>query len=299
MLAGWAAICIKEFYTCMEYMKDFDKINEYKERLDKMAKAMNEVAWEGDWYQRATHDSGWVLGAKDSKYGKLWMNPNSFAILAGIADEEKTQKILAAFDKYLDTEYGPYGYYPPIAEPDKRYGIISRFMPGTKENGAFFSHSSKWRIWLECFVGRGDKAYEVLNKMSPITRHAADPDVYKIEPYVACQFIATPESGYPGEGSHSWATGSAAWTLVVVWEWILGVRPEVEGLRIDPCMPSHWTTARMTRPYRGATYEIEFSKREGICKGKVTVELDGVKLENNLIKPQGDGKVHTVKVTLE
>ena len=185
-----------------------------------------------------------------------------------------------------------------LGEPDARYGIISRFAPGTKENGSFFGHSSRWRIWAECFTGRGDKAYEVLRKMSPITRHEADPDLYRIEPYVACQFIYAPESGHPGEGSHSWATGTAAWTLSLVWEWILGVRPEVDGLRIDPCLPSHWTHARMTRPYRGAIYEFEFAKPAGICKGPIKILLDSLALEGNLLRPQGDGKTHRVQVTI-
>ena len=134
--------------------------------------------------------------------------------------------------------------------------------------------------------------------MSPITRHQADPDLYRIEPYAACQFIYAPESGRPGEGSHSWATGTAAWTLIVVWEWISGVRPELEGLRIDPCMPSHWTKASMTRAYRGATYQIDITKPEGMQKDTVTVTLDGKKLDSNVIPPQGDGQIHKVKVTV-
>ena len=183
--------------------------------------------------------------------------------------------------------------------PEPRAGIISRFYPGTKENGAIFGHSSRWRIWAECYGGRGDKAYEILRKMSPITRHEADPDLYRLEPYAACQFIYAPESGRPGEGSHSWATGTAAWTLIVVWEWIFGVRPETGGLRIDPCMPSHWTRARMQRRYRGADYDIRITKAEGIQKGKVTVELDGVKLPDNLIPPPTGAGSHVVKVTVQ
>jgi cellobiose phosphorylase len=134
--------------------------------------------------------------------------------------------------------------------------------------------------------------------MSSVTRHEADPDIYRIEPYAACQFIYGPETDRPGEGSHSWATGTAPWTLIVVWEWILGVRPEVEGLLIDPCMPSDWTHAMMTRLYRGATYEIEFEKKKGICKGNVEVILDGIKLPTNIIKPQNDNSTHDVKVII-
>ncbi len=298
MLACWAIYCIREFYTCMEHMQDFEKMKEYETRLAALSDKVNEICWDGDWYQRAMHDSGWILGTKTNEYGKIWANPNSFAIVSGVANEERRAKIYASFDKHLDHELGSYTFFPPFDQPEPRAGIISRFYPGTKENGAIFGHSSRWRIWAECFGGRADKAYEILRKMSPVTRHEADPDLYRIEPYAACQFIYAPESGRPGEGSHSWATGTAAWTLIVVWEWILGVRPELEGLRIDPCMPSEWTKASMSRQYRGATYQIEITKPKGMQKGAVSVSLDGKKLPTNVIPPQNDGKTHKVKVTV-
>ena len=299
MLACWAIYCIREFFTWMEHMKDDQRLADYRQKLDKLADTVNAICWDGDWYQRAMHDSGWILGTKTNEYGKIWANPNSFAIVSGVANEERRAKIYASFDMYLDHDLGSYTFYPPFAVPEPRAGIISRFYPGTKENGAIFGHSSRWRIWAECYGGRGDKAYEILRKMSPITRHEADPDLYRLEPYAACQFIYAPESGRPGEGSHSWATGTAAWTLIVVWEWIFGVRPETGGLRIDPCMPSHWTRARMQRRYRGADYDIRITKAEGIQKGKVTVELDGVKLPDNLIPPPTGAGSHVVKVTVQ
>jgi cellobiose phosphorylase len=303
MLGFWAIYCMRQFYTCMEYMQDTERMAEYEARLTKLATTLDEVAWDGDWYQRAMHDSGYILGTKDgnpnpedNKYAWIWSDPNSFAIACGIPSEEKKAKIFAAMEKYLDCELGSYPFYPPYMVPEPRAGIISRFAPGTKENGSVFGHCSRWRIWAECLGGRGDKAYEILHKMLPPTRHEADPDLYRIEPYAACQYINSYESDRPGEGSHSWATGTAPWTLIVVWENILGVKPEVDGLHIDPCMPSHWTTAKMTREYRGATYEISFSKPEGICKGRLALTLDGVELPGNVIAPQGDGKTHQVNV---
>jgi len=122
------------------------------------------------------------------------------------------------------------------------------------------TNGSCWRIWAECYGDRGDRAYEILHKMMPATRHAAAPEFYRVEPYVACQFICGPESDCPGEGSYSWATRTAAWTLSGVWGWMPGVRPELEGLRVGPCLPSGWTQAKMPRNYRSATYEIEIEK---------------------------------------
>ena len=293
MLACWAVYCLQEFYTCLEYMGDTERLKVWRERAELLKHTVNSVAWDGEWYTRAMHDSGWILGSKQSD-GRLFANPNAFAIVAGIADEEKTRKILRAFDRLLDHPLGSRGFSKPFMEPEPRVGIISRFAPATKENGAIFGHISRWRIWAECFAGRGDKAYQILHRMLPATRHAADPDRYRIEPYAACQFINGPESDRPGEGSHSWATGTAAWTLIVVWEWLLGVRPEIEGLRVDPCLPKHWTGARMRRRYRGAEYEIEILKPKGICKGRVSLTLDGRRLPDNLIPPPKDGGKHRV-----
>ena len=134
--------------------------------------------------------------------------------------------------------------------------------------------------------------------MVPTTRHAAASAIYRVEPYVACQFIYGPESDRPGEGSHSWATGTAAWMLVVVWEWMLGVRPELVGLRIDPCLPSSWTRAKMTRTYRGAIYEIEIEKPAGVCKGEVRMVLDGEELDGNIVPSREDGTRHSVKIVV-
>jgi cellobiose phosphorylase len=241
-----------------------------------------------------------VLGTKDQleSGGALFTNQNAFAVIAGLADEDRKDKIFASFQKYLDTEWGSHCFYPPFPEPERRAGIISRFAPGTKENGSLQGHNSRWRIWAEFEAGRGDQGYELIRRMLPPVRHEADPELYRIEPYVACQFIYAPQSDRPGEGSHAWATGTAAWTLLNVWEHMLGVRPTVDGLRIDPCLPSDWTEASMTRNFRGATYEISINKPKGICRGQVAIELNGEALEGNLIAPAGDGKTHKVTVTV-
>ncbi|MFC1462042.1 GH36-type glycosyl hydrolase domain-containing protein [Verrucomicrobiota bacterium] len=297
MLAGWAIICIEIFYDCMRHKRDYKRLAKYKKLIAKLRKTVNKLCWDGSWYWRATHDSGWVLGSRKNKRGgMIFTNPNAFAIVAGLSDKTRTRKILASFDRYLDTEFGSYCFYPPFPEPESRAGIISRFAPGTKENGSLQGHNSRWRIWAELMAGRGDKGYEIIKKMLPSTLHEKYPDTYRIEPYIACQFTYAPESDRPGEGSHAWATGTACWTLLNVWEHMLGVRPVEEGLLVDPCLPSDWTWSKMSREYRGATYEIEIKKPRGIEKGTVRLTVDGEELSDNVIRPHGDGKVHRVMV---
>ena len=299
MLACWAIYCLEQFYPCMEYMKDTKKLAAYKRKLKKLRDTVNKIGWDGNWYQRAMHDDGTKLGTKTSKYGKIWANPNSFAIVSDTASKDRVGKILKSFDKYLDDPLGSYTFYPPFGEPEPRAGIISRFAPGTKENGAIFGHSSRWRIWAETYAGRGDKAYEIYDKMSPVRCHETRPDVYRIEPYAACQFIYANEADNPGEGSHSWATGTACWSLMNVWEHMLGVQPELDGLKIDPCLPKKWTSAKMKRDFRDATYNITIKKKRGIERGKVTIEVDGEVIKGNTIPPHEDGKTHEVVVKVE
>lgn len=300
MNAGWAVICIEDFYRAMEAKGDAGKLTEYRARIAALKEAVNRWCWDGEWYWRASHDDGWITGRRDEvEGGRLYANPNSFAIVAGIADEARTASIVRAFERKLDTPWGSYCFHPPFSEPNARVGIISRFQPGTKENGSLQGHNSRWRIWAECVAGRGDKAYEILRRMLPTTRHAADPALYRIEPFVACQFIYAPESGRPGEGSHSWATGTACWTLLNVWEHLLGIVPDLDGLHVQPCLPSEWTRARMTRPFRGAIYQIEIEKPAGICRGRVELELDGQPIAGNVIPPpKTAGERHLVRVRI-
>ncbi|MGE4488785.1 MAG: hypothetical protein AB7E95_04475 [Kiritimatiellales bacterium] len=300
MLAGWACICIEMFYECMEKAGDFQRLETYRRKIAELKKRVNELCWDGDWYWRATHHSGWVLGTKEQleSGGALFGNPNAFAVITGIADEQRTKKIMDSFERYLDTEYGSHCFYPPFPEPEKRAGIISRFAPGTKENGSLQGHNSRWRIWAECVAGRGDKAYEIMKTMLPNVRWAEDAENYMIEPYAACQFIYAPQSDHPGEGSHSWATGTACWTLLNVWEHLFGIRPESSGLRVDPCLPSDWETVRMQRKFRGADYDITIRKPKGICKGTVALNVNGEPGEGAVIPIQEAGTTCVVDVKI-
>jgi cellobiose phosphorylase len=300
MLAGWACICLEMFYECMAKTGDLERMDRYKQQIEKLKETVNQLCWDGDWYWRATHHSGWILGTKDQLEtgGALFGNPNSFAVIAGIADEKRTEKIMSSFEQYLDTPYGSRCFYPPYAEPERRAGIISRFAPGTKENGSLQGHNSRWRIWAECVAGRGDKAYEIMRQMLPNVRWAEDAENYMIEPYAACQFIYAPQTDHPGEGSHSWATGTACWTLLNVWEHLFGIRPLQEGLLVDPCLPSHWESASMTRKFRGSEYVIRISKPKGICKGIVHLTLNGSPVGGDVIPVQKPGGVYHVEVRI-
>ncbi len=157
------------------------------------------------------------------------------------------------------------------------------FSEGTKENAAVFCHAATWKIAADCMVGRGNKAYESMKKLMPNCQ--PDYELYKTEPYVYAEYLVGPQHPYRyGEGAFTWVTGTAGWTFLAATQWLLGVRPECDGLRIDPCIPSHWKTYRIIRPFRGAIYDISVKNPNGVERGVKAVYVDGKLQKSNLIR---------------
>jgi cellobiose phosphorylase len=299
MLAGWASYVLNLFLPVCDW-HGFGEISRWlRQRQEAMIEAVNRCAWDGEWYVRAFHDDGTPLGTRAAGEGRLWANAQTWCILGGIADAERTAKCLASMDKYLNVSKGSLAFWPAFTKPDPRYGVISRFAPGVKENGAVFTHNLMWRLVAETHCGRGNVAWKLLKSNLPTTLAAQDPDLYQVEPYVQRQFTYAPMSQRYGEGSHSWATGGAMWNWHVVLEGFLGIQPELEGLRLDPCFPSEWREARVLRRWRGGEYEIRIHNPDGVEKGVRAVLLDGQPLRGNLLPvPQEKGERHRVEVVM-
>ena len=171
------------------------------------------------------------------------------------------------------------------------------FSEGTKENAAVFCHAVTFQVVAECMAGRGTKAYEAMKKIMPNAQK--DMDLYKTEPYAYAEYLVGPQNPYRyGEGAFSWITGTAGWNFMCATEWLLGVRREYNGLRIDPSIPRHWKTCFVRRFFRGSTYEITIENPRGIEHGVVQVMLDGRELDGNLLPVFDDGKIHQVKAIL-
>lgn len=149
----------------------------------------------------------------------------------------------------------------------------------------------------ECIVGRGDRAFEYWSKIAPSYREEIS-DVHKLEPYVYCQMIAGKDAYKPGEAKNSWLTGSAAWNFVAMTQWILGIRPDYDGLLIDPCIPREWKGFTVKRVFRNAIYNIQVKNPDAVSKGVKKVVVDGKEMPSNLIPAFSDGKEHFVEVIL-
>jgi len=274
-----------------------EKQKQYLQMAKTMDERINTVGWDGDWYARGFDDQGQVYGSKQDKEGKMFLNSQSWAILSGVAKDERLDKVLKMVDKHLNGPHGLALFYPAYSSWVKRLGRISMFSEGTKENAAIFCHAATFMAVAYAACGCGDKAYEAARKIMPNTQK--DMDLYKTEPYVFSEYLVGPENPYRyGEGAFTWITGASGWNLMLATEWILGAKRDYDGLRIDPCIPKKWKKCSIRRPFRGDIYDIEIANPNGKERGVKSLFVDGKEVSDNLIIPFYDGKVHKVKVVL-
>jgi len=293
-LLTWA---LREASDLLRRMGREDLAHNYGLAREEIIAATNEFLWDGEWYARGTRDDGQLYGSAKDEEGKIYLNAQVFAVLSGLARDGRAETCMDSVEKHLRTKYGPALFLPAYAEPNPKIGIITRFAPGTKENATIFNHPVAWTIMAECQLGRGDRAYDIWRQTSFITR-AEEPEVYKAEPYVYAEYVHGPDSVNFGQGEFTWMTGTASWMSKVSLEWILGVRPELDGLRIDPCIPSAWDKFTVRRHFRNALYELTVENPDHVCKGVRKVVVDGTEQPSSLIPPFRDGKTHTVQVTM-
>ena len=274
-----------------------DLADKYQRAREEIIAATNEFMWDGEWYARATRDDGQLLGSDKNDEGQIYLNAQSWAVISGLARDGRAAAGMDSVQRRLDTKYGPALFLPAYSEPNEKIGIITRFAPGTKENGAIFNHAVCWTIMAECILGRGDRAYDIWKRTSFLTR-GEEPEIYKAEPYVYAEYVHGPDSATYGQGEFSWLTGTATWMWKVSLEWILGIRPQLDGLLIDPCIPSSWDGFKVKRHFRDALYLFTVENPEHICKGVKTVTVDGVEQPTNLIPATKDAKTREVHVIM-
>jgi cellobiose phosphorylase len=261
----------------------------FKDAAAELKSNINKYAWDGKWYFRATRDDGIVLGSKNQEQGKIFLNAQTWAIINRIIPQERLKSIHDALDKYLYREYGPILFCPAYSKPDKKIGYLSRYAPGTRENGGLYTHAGCWAVISEVISQREEKAWDLYNSFMPV-RRGMDPDFYKAEPYVTCGNVDGPDSANFGRGAWSWYSGSACWLYKAAVDWLLGIRAEYDGLRIEPVLPENWNECRIKRVFRKATYNIHIFKYDGPDQ----IIVDGKVHDSNVIPVFNDKKNHNV-----
>jgi len=217
--------------------------------------------------------------------------------LADLPDKKQLAKMLRAIDGYLATPYGPVLFRPAYTKYNGRIGRITAFAPGTKENAAIFCHGGAFKTAADLKIGRAKEAYATFKQVLPCSDNK-DIEVYKTEPYVYPEYVIGPGNPRYGEGAFTWLTGSADWFFIAATEWMLGVIPDFNGLKIDPCLPPSFRRCRILRRFRGATYDISIENPRGRSKGVGKISVDGHSISGTVIPPFIDKKTHRVKVIM-
>ncbi len=270
---------------------DPDSGDAYRDAAEKMAGTIAEHGWDGAWFRRAYDYYGNLVGSASNDEGQIFVEPQGMCILAGVGVEDGTaQRALDSVRARLTSPHGIILQQPAYSRYYLELGEISSYPPGYKENAGIFCHTNPWIMIAEAIVGNGDRAFDYYRRIMPAAREEIS-DVHRCEPYVYAQMIAGPDAPTHGEAKNSWLTGTAAWNFVAITQWILGVRAELDGLRVDPVLPSDWTGFTATRRFRGATYRITVQKPAGSTARVRSLTVDGVPLEGNVVPPAPPGTV--------
>lgn len=298
MIAGQFVIYGEEYVKLCRKLGLNAEADRAHKHVDDMVEAVKKHGWDGEWFLRAYDFYGNKVGSHENKEGKIFIESQGWCTMAGIGLESGlVEKSLDSVKKYLDCEHGIVLNNPAFTEYVMEYGEISTYPAGYKENAGIFAHNNPWVIIGETVLGRGDEAWEYYRKICPAYLEEKS-DLHKVEPYVYCQMTAGKDAYKPGEAKNSWLTGTAAWNWYAITQFILGIRPDYDGLVIDPCVPKGWKHYEIRRKFRDAEYDIVIDNPDGVSRGVKSLLLNGKPVDGNLVPHQAAGSVNKVEVTL-
>lgn len=248
--------------------------------------ALARVAWDGGWFRWAIAEDGTVFGSKDYPEGQVYLNTQAWAVLSGAADAEQTRTALETVNRRLASPWGLAMCAPPFERTPVKVMRAILFNPGNKENGGIFSHTQSWAVLAEIAAGNGDRAYDYYRAFLPAAQNDRA-DVREIEPYVHCQSTHSQFSARHGRSRVPWLSGTASWAHYTALQGILGLRPEVDGFRVDPCIPSGWAGFSATRVFRGKTIRVEVKNPRGVSRGVAELTHNGKFLPPDRCVPAG------------
>lgn len=297
MLSHQCCLAFRELSRLSEQIGDSKYAAYMSRECEALKKRINEAAWDGEWYLRALSREG-PIGGKRSQGSKIYLNAQTWAVLADVVPRERMQQVTDAVDS-MEQDFGFPLNMPPYESYSPHVGRMSGMLPGLFENGGVYCHASAFKILMDCKLGRGTAALRTLKKIlpdserNPSSRSGA-------EPYVFTNCYAT-HPKYYGKSYWSWTTGTSSWSMMGLYEGILGVKRDYEGLRIIPAFPQEWQQAEIRRHFRGADYHIQIENQdwtESGSAGELRITADGVPIEGDLLPDHRDGKCHEIKVVI-
>lgn len=280
--AFFLAYALKKTFELLEHIGDDKTLERWKSAYARLEKVTNEYCWDGEWYLRAFRDNGESVGSSKHKQGKIFLNAQTWSVISGLATKERANSALASCEKYLDTPYGMQIVSPSYTEVEDNIGLISRCVPGKKENGAVFNHASSWFVLASIMNGNPEKAWDVYSKMLPVNS-SENIEKYEVEPYVFAEYLTSPDHPTENQASHSWLTGSAVWMYRIGLDYILGLRTSINGITIQPNIPSAWDKYSVVRKFRGKIIKLNvLNPNHGNSKID-EIKIDGKLVESNFI----------------
>lgn len=258
---------------------------------------IKEVAWDGEWFIRAINDSGERIGSRKNDEGRIWLLPQVWAVMAGIVEGREAQQLLKSLDGPLKTPYGYKTLTPAYTQPREDVGRVTQIAPGMWENATPYCHANGFKVFADCIAGRGNSAFWTYSRVMP--DNADNPSTHSgCEPYAFTNQYIGPDNRRSGETQFAWMTGAGGWFYRAMTEAILGVRADYDGLRVAPCLPSHWEQCVLVRDFRGARYDITLKNPDRLEGGEVKLKVDGEYVEGKHVDVFPEGTEHAVEATI-
>lgn len=286
---GESTFVAMQLYYAMSMLREWavrKNDTEYLSYLDQIQKELGntiqEKCWEDDRYIRGYKEDGMIIGSKNDKEANMWLNPQSWAVISGLASKDQAEKALESVHRELNTPYGVRLMAPSYVDHAFEGALMLLFNPSTKENGGIFSQPQGWIILAEALMGHGNRAFEYFTESSPASMND-QAEIRKLEPYCHGQFTESSESPFEGRSHVHWLTGTASTVMVGCVEGILGMRPDYEGLRIAPSIPSEWKSFEIDKDFRGKHIHIVVNNPDGAQSGYKSITLNGKALSDNYV----------------
>lgn len=277
------------------------KDQEYVAYIDKIQKELEDtlqnLCWEDDRYIRGFKEDGQVIGSKKDPEANMWLNPQSWAVISGLADKEQAELALESVHRELNTPYGVRLMAPSYVDHAFDGALMLLFNPSTKENGGIFSQPQGWIILAEALMGHGNRAFEYFEESSPASMNDKA-EIRKLEPYCHGQFTESVESPFEGRAHVHWLTGTASTVMVGCVEGILGMRPDFDGLQINPSVPSDWKEFKIDKVFRGKKLHMVVKNPEGKESGVSSLVVNGKPVDGNYIAASDLADANEIEVLM-
>jgi cellobiose phosphorylase len=298
LIAGLCVLAAREMEQIARLAGAPADISRHAQVVARIYEAVAQAGWDGRWFLRAYDHFGKPIGSRRCKEGKIFIESNGICAMARIGEGEQwPRKALDAVAQQLATPHGIVLQQPAYSRYLLQMGEITSYPPGYKENAGIFCHTNPWIMIAEALEGRGGRALDYYLRICPSARERIS-GLHRCEPYVYAQMIAGPDAPTHGEAKNAWLTGTAAWNLAAITQYILGIRAEYDGLRIDPCIPARWKGFIVQRTFRGRHCHITVRNPDGVEHGVTSVRVNGTTLEGTLVSLQYLKQESTIEVVM-